>query len=152
MRPRQESNIIRVFDNRIQPLPSQPMPKYSTLSEMGIQNPQQIDRYSVQTIHANTDILRIVYKRKKGSLLPTSKRFRFPRTEKVMPGNSDSEQSQIYYEISPVVHKAMVELDSIVRSKRDRAQQLAVINDEVQRLQDETISRIEYIKSLIAKM
>ena len=55
------------------------MSDYPTLNEMGIPNPQDIDRYSLQTVN-NTDILRIVFKTRKGSLLPASKRFRFPRT------------------------------------------------------------------------
>ena len=126
------------------------MSDYPTLNEMGILNPSEIDRYSLQTVN-NIDILRIVYRRKSGSLLPASKRFRFPRTEKVgaagVRGNVRA--PQLFYEISPVVHKAMAELDQIVRLKRDRVQQLEVIREEMQRLQEETSSRINYINSLI---
>ena len=49
------------------------MPEYKTLGEMKIRNPREIARYSVQTLEHpddHTDVLRIVYKRKKGSLLP----------------------------------------------------------------------------------
>ena len=127
------------------------MPDYPTLREMGIRNPKEIDRYSLQTIN-NFDILRIVYRRTKGSLLPASKRFRFPRTEKVNLGGGDARATQVYYEVSPVVHKAMVELDMIVKSKRDRARQLAVIKEEMQRLEEENSSRIAYIKSLIDEL
>ena len=48
---------------------------YPTLTEMGINNPGEIERFSLNTID-NIDIIRIVYKRKKGSLLPASKRLR----------------------------------------------------------------------------
>ena len=37
-------------------------PTYPTLTEMGINNPGEIQRFSLNTIN-NTDILRIVYKR-----------------------------------------------------------------------------------------
>ncbi len=57
------------------------MTEYKTLREMKIKRPDQIDRYSVQSLE-NTDVLRVVYKRKKGSFLPDSKRFRFPRIKK----------------------------------------------------------------------
>ena len=124
------------------------MTAYPTLNEMGILNPTEIDRYSLQTIN-NMDILRIVYRRKKGSMLPASKRFRFPRTEKLSLGHGDMRSTQVFYEVSPVVHKAMIELDELVRSKRDRAQQLEVIREEMLRLQEETSTRISYINALI---
>ena len=124
------------------------MSDYPTLNEMGILNPTEIDRYSLQTIN-NIDILRVVYRRKKNSLLPASKRFRFPRTEKMSLGRGDMRSTQVFYEVSPVVHKAMAELDKIVKGRRDRAQQLEVIRDELQRLQEETSTRIGYINSLI---
>lgn len=124
------------------------MSNYPTLNEMGILNPQEIDRYSLQTVN-NTDVLRVVYKRRKGSLLPDSKRFRFPRTEKVSLGRGDVRSTQVFHEISPVVHKAMVELDIIVKKKRDKGQQLEIIREEMHRLQEETSTRITYINSLI---
>ncbi len=122
------------------------MSNYPTLSEMGITSPHTIDRYSVQTIN-NMDILRIVYKKEKGSILADSKRFRFPRAEKMIPG-----QSAMFYEIAPVVHKAMVELDQIVKAKRDRSHQLALIKEEVQRLQEETSTRIDYLNQLLGEL
>ena len=127
------------------------MSDYPTLNEMGILNPDQIDRYSIQTVN-NIDILRIVYSRKKGSLLPSSKRFRFPRTEKMAPGEGNVRDTQIFYEVSPVVHKAMVELDSIVKGKREKSHQLDIIKEEIQRLQEETSTRIDYINSLINEL
>ena len=118
------------------------MSDYPTLDEMGVTHPETIDRYSVQTIN-NIDILRIVYKKEKGSILPDSKRFRFPQVEKMAPGDS-----AIYREVSPVVNKAMAELDQIVKVKRERGHQLEVIREEIRRLQEETSTRIEYINSL----
>ena len=55
------------------------MASYPALTEMGITNPQDIERYSLQT-NNNVDVLRIVYKRKKGELLHSSKKFRFGRS------------------------------------------------------------------------
>jgi hypothetical protein len=124
------------------------MSDYPTLNEMGISNPEEIDRYSLQTIN-NIDIMRIVFKTKKGSLLPASKRFRFPRTEKLDLGDGNARDTRVYYEVPPVVRKAMVELDKIVKSKRDRAHQLEVIKEELQRLQEEAATRLNYINSLI---
>lgn len=127
------------------------MADYPTLHEMGISSPETIDRYSLQTIN-NMDILRIVYKKHKGSILPDSKRFRFPRTEKLSPGDGKGRENQFYYEVSPVVHKAMAELDKIVQAKRERSHQLELIKEEIQRLQEEASTRIDYISSLVAEL
>ncbi len=127
------------------------MSDFPTLNEMGITKPETIDRYSLQTIN-NIDILRIVYRKQKGSILPDSKRFRFPRTEKMTPGDGNARDTQIFYEVSPEVHKAMVELDQIVKAKRDRKHQLELIKEEIQRLQEETSTRIDYINSLVADL
>ena len=115
---------------------------------MGIFDPEEINRYSVQTID-EVDLLRIVYTRKKGSLLAASKRFRFPRTEKMALGDGQGRETQMYTEVSPELNKAMVELDKIVRGKRERSHQLELIKEEVKRLSEETQSRIAYINSLI---
>lgn len=127
------------------------MADFPTLNEMGITKPETIDRYSLQTVN-NIDILRIVYRKQKGSILPDSKRFRFPRTEKMIPGDGNARDTQIHYEVSPAVHKAMVELDQIVKAKRDRNHQLEIIREEIQRLQEETSTRINYISSLVAEI
>ena len=127
------------------------MSEYSTLHEMGISHPETIDRYSLQTVN-NMDILRIVYKKQKGSILPDSKRFRFPRTEKMTPGDGNTKETHIYSEVSPVVRKAMAELDTIVKAKRNRSKQLALIKEEIQRLQEETSGRIAYIESLVSEL
>jgi len=127
------------------------MADYPTLHEMGISSPETIDRYSLQTIN-NMDILRIVYKKHKGSILPDSKRFRFPRTEKLSPGDGKGRENQYYYEVSPVVLKAMAELDKIVKAKRERSHQLELIREEIQRLQEEASTRIDYISSLVSEL
>ena len=128
-----------------------PVSDYPVLLQMGINNPKEIERYSLQTVN-NIDILRVVYKRQKGSLLPASKRFRFERTEKIQLAGSDHRATQIQYEVSPTIRNALVELDQVVHKKRDRANQLALIKEEMQRLQEETSGRLAYIQSLIDEL
>ena len=127
------------------------MSDYPTLLQMGINNPQEIERYSLQTV-GNTDILRVVYGRKKGSLLPASKRFRFERTEKVQLEGSDHRAVQVQYDVSPIVRNALIELDKVTHSKRGKQNQLELIKEEMQRLQEETNGRLAYIQSLIDEL
>ncbi len=125
--------------------------KYPALTEMGIINPEDIARYSLQTID-HIDVLRIVYKRKKGSLLPTSKKFRFGRSKKMVVTDSGSNSTQVIYEVSPFVIKATDELRLLVNTKKSRKDQKEIILDEMTRLEEETTSRISYLKSLIEKL
>lgn len=125
--------------------------KYPSLTEMGISNPEHISRYSLQYIN-NIDVLRIVYKRKSGSLLPTSKKFRFGRSKKMIVTDSGTGTTKVVYEISPFVAKLTDELHGIVNAKQTRDEQKEIILDEIKRLEEETNSRISYLKSLVNKL
>ena len=125
--------------------------KYPSLLDMGIKNPDEIARYSFQTLD-NIDRLRVIYKRKQGSLLPSSKKFKFPRSKKTIVVDSGSNTTQTLNEISPFLQNVIAELDQVVNLKNSQAQQKEIILDEMQRLDDEVKSRMVYIKSLIEKL
>ena len=128
------------------------MTEYKTLREMKVKRPDQIDRYSVQTIeHPNehVDVLRIVYKRKKGSFLPESKRFRFPRIKKTAMEDSGRRKIDIRWEVSPFLQKAVSELDHILDAEISEKRRRAIILDELRLLQEDAAHRIDYIRSLI---
>lgn len=124
---------------------------YPALTEMGITNPEDITRYSIQYIN-NIDVLRIVYKRKKGSLLPTSKKFRFGRSKKMVVTDSGSNKTEVLFEISPFVSKVTDELHKLVDLKHSQSKQKEIILDEIHRLEEETNTRITYLKELITKL
>jgi hypothetical protein len=125
--------------------------KYPTLHEMGIENSEDIERYSLQTTN-NIDILRIVYKRKKGSLLPTSKKFRFGRSKKMIVTDSGSNSTEIIHEVSPFVVKATDELNQLINTHHSIHEQKEIILEEITRLEEETNTRISYLKSLVEKL
>lgn len=127
------------------------MANYPTLTEMGINNPGEIERFSLNTIN-NIDIIRIVYKRKKGSLLPASKRFRFGRAAKTIIADSGTRKTEVVHEISPFVQKAVRELEQILDAKESTVEHSKLIKEEVQRLHEEVASRLAYIESLIDEM
>jgi len=131
------------------------MHKYKTLLEMKITSPLEITRYSVQTVeHADdhTDVLRVVYKRKKGSLLPESKRFRFPRIKKTSIEDSGTRKMDIRWEVSPFLQKAVSELDQILSEKISQEKRREIIMDELKRLEQDAHMRILYISGLIEKL
>jgi hypothetical protein len=128
------------------------MHEYKTLREMKIKRPTQIDRYSVQTIEhpdVHTDVLRIVYKRKKGSLLPESQRFRFPRIKKTSLEDSGTRKMDIRWEVSPFLQKAVSELDQLLTTELSKEENIKLILEEMRRLEEDAAHRIDYIRSLV---
>ena len=118
---------------------------------MGISNAGDTERLPLNTVN-NTDILRIVYKRKKGSLLPASKRFRFGRAAKTVIADSGTRKTEVVHEIAPFVQKAVRELEQIIDAKGATVIQAKLIKEEVRRLHEEVASRLAYIDSLIDDM
>lgn len=122
--------------------------KYPALADMGISNPNQIDRYSLQA-SGDQDILRVIYKREKGSLLPGSKKFKFPRNIRFIEQDAGNKKSETITEVSPALSRAVTELHQIVNLKRSRSEQKEIINDEIQRLEEEISTRVSHLKALI---
>lgn len=127
------------------------MANFPTLSEMGINNPGEIEHYSLSTTN-NIDHLRIIYKRKKGSLLPISKRFEFGRASKTVMTDSGSQATEIVHDISPFLHKALQELDHLIDAKKSSIEHVKLVKQEMERLHKEIASGMAYIKSLVDEM
>lgn len=126
------------------------MADFPALNEMGIHNPQDIERYSLQT-NNNMDVLRIVYKKKKGELLHSSKKYRFGRAQKMVVTDAGTNKTELVHEISPFVIKVTDELRELTRTKHSRDEQLDIIFDELNRLEEEMNTRIAYLRALIKK-
>ena len=127
------------------------MSDYPRLSEMGIKNPQEIEKFAVYTVN-HTDILHVIYDRKKGSLLPVSRRYKFPQEKKSVLVDSGTRQTEVVYESVGAFREALHELEQLKRSREEGQDLKALIREEV-RLLDEDISlRVEYINKLIDKL
>lgn len=127
------------------------MSNYPTLTEMGIQNPDQIVRYSTH-LHNNVDHLRIIYKRKSGSLLPVTRRYQFGRASKMVATDSGTNTYETVYEISPFLLKAFDELDQIINKQHDDACTKQLIEEEIQRIESEMNAHINHLKDLVKRL
>lgn len=127
------------------------MSNYPTLFEMGVNNPGEIEHYSLSTTN-NIDALKIIYQRKKGSILPTSKRFEFGRAERTVMTDSGTQTAGIVHDISPFLQKAVQELDKLLDAKMSNIEHAKLVKDEIRRLHQELTSSMAYIESLIDKM
>ncbi len=127
------------------------MSKYPRLSEMGINNPQEIEKFAIYTV-GHTDILQITYDRKKGSLLPVSRRYKFPQEKKSVLVDSGTRQTEVVYESVGPFREALHELEQL-KIERQKGRDLSVLIKEELRLLEEDIAlRLEYINSLVDKL
>lgn len=124
------------------------MTNYPTLKEMGIENPEEISKYTLTQID-NADHLRVVYKRKTHSLRPISKRFIFGRFKNTMVVDSGAHELENVDEISPHLLKAVAELDKIVNSSKQTKQQSDDLKNELIRLESEIVANLASIRTLI---
>ncbi|MFT5721001.1 MAG: hypothetical protein ACI9W6_001310 [Motiliproteus sp.] len=61
-----------------------PMSDYPALEEMGIHSLDEVSEFNVRQ-EQNADVLKVYYRRSKGSLLPRSKKFTFVRPRTAVP-------------------------------------------------------------------
>ena len=127
------------------------MKNYPRLKEMGIQNPQQIEKFAVYTTD-ELDVLRVIYARKKGSLLPVSKNYKFARIKKSVMVDSGTRQTEIIYESDPAFREALSELEHLKIEKSQTDDLATLIAEEVRLLEEDIALRMEYIKSLTKKI
>lgn len=127
------------------------MKNYPTLSKMGVLHPKQIDSYSVNSV-GYTDVLRIVYERPKGSILPQTRTYKFPRVQKEGPAGSATIGAAAVMESNPALRTAIEELKSLLE-KKEKAQNIASeIVEELRLLEEDIALRSEYIRALVSKI
>lgn len=127
------------------------MKTYPRLAEMGVLHPQQIAKFSVNSI-AYTDILRIVYERPKGSILPASKTFKFPRIQKSVAAGSDADKTDVVMESDPGLRAALEELQDLTQAKAHKRDVASAILEELRLLEEDIALRSEYIKTLVGEI
>ncbi len=127
------------------------MSDYPRLTEMGVQHPQEIEKFAVYTV-GKTDVLSIIYNRKKGSLLPISRRYKFPQVKKSVLVDSGTRQTETLFESTPAFREALHELEQL-KLVREQGQDLAaMIREEIKHLEEDIALRTQYINSLLDRL
>lgn len=114
------------------------------LTEMGIIRFNEISHYSLRQDGADKDILRIIYNRKKGSLLPYSRKYKFGRAQKTVVADGGSSRMEHRYEISPFLLTAVNELDELVK-----VNQHDISKSPNTELKSDLVTEIDDLKQLI---
>lgn len=95
---------------------------YPTLTEMGVMRPNEISSYSLRSYGKRSDVLKIRYKRRKGSFLPQSRTHKFGRSLTTVVADGGTARIENSYEISPFLLRALTELDSLVQPTEDSSE------------------------------
>ena len=127
------------------------MSTYPKLTEMGIMNPEEIEKFGVYTV-GNTDILQVTYNRKKGSLLPVIRRYKFPQVKESVLVDSGTRKTETLFKSTPSFREALHELEQL-KLTRDQGKDLkALLQDEIRLLQEDISLRTDYIQSLLKQL
>jgi hypothetical protein len=118
---------------------------FPALAEMGIVRFHEIAHYSLRQDGADKDVLRINYKRAKGSFLPYSRKYKFGRSIKTVIADGGTARMESTYEISPFLLKAIAELDVLVQ-KNEFQDHSAAANADIK---SDLLSEIAELDQLI---
>ena len=127
------------------------MSKYPKLTEMGITRPEEIEKFSIYTV-GNTDVLQVTYNRKKGSILPIIRRYKFPQVKESVVVDSGTRQTEVIFKSTPAFRDALHELEQLKLARDESKDLKALLQEELRLLQEDVALRTEYIQSLIDKL
>ncbi|WP_432470324.1 DUF3461 family protein [Amphritea sp. HPY] len=95
------------------------MSDYPTLKKMGIKSVESVNKYTLRH-QGDTDVLKIYYKRPKGSLLSRSKKFTFMRGRTSLPLEvRNSKAFEQMDRISPQLVMALDELKQLEATRKE---------------------------------
>lgn len=127
------------------------MSDYPKLAEMGIQHPLEIEKFAIYTV-GNTDILQVTYNRKKGSILPIIRRYKFPQVKESVLLDSGSGKSETMYKSTPAFREALHELEQLKLARDEGKNLQALLQEEIRLLREDVALRTEYIEALVKKI
>ena len=127
------------------------MSSYPTLAEMDISRAEEIRHYTLHQ-EGKRDVLKVFYKRKKGSFLPERKTFRFGRSAKMIATGDRQQETREIYEISPFLLRAVAELDHLLNKQDSVVDKKQHIIDRMEQIEIEIKSAHEEMRSLLNEL
>ena len=124
---------------------------YPTLESMGVTSTKDIEKFTLR-YEGGHDVLKIYYRREKGSLLPKSEKFKFGRSSKTVLADGGQQTYRQVQEPSLIVLRAMEELAQIVGKQHDIQVSKEDLVKELEHLAKVMTSKISEIKEKINAM
>ncbi|MFT5721985.1 MAG: hypothetical protein ACI9W6_002303 [Motiliproteus sp.] len=127
------------------------MSNYPALTEMGVQSVGDIVKYSLRQ-EGEGDVLKVYYRREKGSLLPRSKKFNFGRSYKTVRVDSSQDKYQEITEMSAFLMKAVDELHELVKHEHEVVDIKAKLCGDIDHLEKVVSSKLKEMRRDIEKL
>lgn len=121
---------------------------YPTLDSMGITSTENIEKFTLRYENGQ-DVLKVYYRREKGSLLPKSKKFKFGRSTKTVLADGGQQTYRQVQEPSLIVVRALEELENIVGKQHEIKVSKDDLIVELEHLEKVMESKIADIKEKI---
>jgi len=124
---------------------------YDNLKSLGINNPDDIARYSLRQ-EANNDILKIYFRRDKGEFFAKSVKFKYPRQRKTIVADNAGQGYKEIHEISANLRYVIDELDQICQRDQVEVDLKRKILDDLRHLESVVANKITEIESDLEKL
>jgi len=127
------------------------MSNFPKLTEMGIRHPEEIEKFAVYTV-GKTDVLQVAYNRKKGSLLPVIRRYKFPQVKESVMVDSGTRKTETLFKSTPAFREALAELEQLKLQREQGKDLKALLQEEIRLLKEDISLRTEYMQTLLDQM
>ncbi|MFD1383332.1 DUF3461 family protein [Rhodanobacter aciditrophus] len=124
---------------------------YPTLESMGINSFENIEKYTLR-YEGGFDVLKIYYRREKGSLLPKSKKFKFGRATRTVLADGGLQQYREVSEPSLVVLRAVDELGRLLGQEFEDKLTKEDLIKELDHLERVVANKVAELKEKIEKL
>ncbi|MGL5799068.1 MAG: DUF3461 family protein [Plesiomonas sp.] len=126
---------------------------YEHLKNLGITNPEEIDRYSLRQ-ESYCDILKIYFQKEKGEFFAKSVKFKYPRQPKTTPIEGTAQEYKEITEINPNLGHLIEELDQIcAQDSAERDLKKKILSDlrHLEKVVSHKIAEIEADLEILTK-
>lgn len=124
---------------------------YDNLKSLGINNPEDIDRYSLRQ-EASNDILKIYFHKDKGEFFAKSVKFKYPRQRKTIAADNAGQGYREINEISPNLRYVVDELDQICQRDQEEVDLKRKILSDLRHLESVVTNKISEIEADLEKL
>jgi hypothetical protein len=125
--------------------------KFETLTAMGVEDVQDIERYSTR-IEGDVDILKLYSHRHQGEWFAKSKKFKFKRLHKNVKVNDGLVPYRATTESSPYYLRAIAELDQLVAQEKSSLDRKELLLEELDHLEKVVARKIDDLKRQIGEL
>lgn len=123
---------------------------YTSLKAIGVKQVEDIEKYTLRS-ERDQDVLKIYHAKKKGELFHRSEKFKFPRSIKVVRGETSGGLKE-RSEVSAMLTSVLAELDKITNTNQEEKTAKELILSDLRHLEKVVASKIAEIEKRLDEL